>query len=46
MKTSLMDEVRSVDIIFLNFSKAFDTVSHKILKEKLMKYEMDEQTVR
>lgn len=44
MKTSLMDEVRSVDIIFLDFSKAFDTVTCKIPIVKLLKYGLGEQT--
>jgi len=35
-----------VDIVYLDFSKAFDTVSPKILAEKLMKCELDEKTVR
>ncbi|KAK4824713.1 hypothetical protein QYF61_017939 [Mycteria americana] len=29
--TGLVDEGRAVDIVYLDFSKAFDTVSHKIL---------------
>ena len=41
--TGLVDEGRAVDIVYLDFHKAFDTVSHKILKEKLMKYWLDEQ---
>jgi len=35
-----------VDISCLAFSKSFDTVSRKILIEKLLKYGLDEQTVR
>ena len=31
---------------YLDFSKTFDTFSHKILTNKLMKYGLDEQTVR
>ncbi|KAK4806176.1 hypothetical protein QYF61_001099 [Mycteria americana] len=36
--TGLVDEGRAVDIVYLDFRKAFDTVSPKILIEKLMKY--------
>lgn len=44
--TGLIDEGRAVDIIRPDFRKAFDTVSRKTVKEKLVKYEMDEQMVR
>ena len=44
--TGLVGEGRAVDIVYLAFSKAFDTVSQKILIEKLMMYGLDEQTVR
>ncbi|KAK4818703.1 hypothetical protein QYF61_017924 [Mycteria americana] len=46
--TGLRDEGRAVDIVYLDIvyldSKAFNTVSHKILIKKLMNYELDEQT--
>ncbi|KAK4830683.1 hypothetical protein QYF61_012852 [Mycteria americana] len=44
--TGVVDEERAVDIVYPDFSKAFYIVSHKILIEKLMKYGLDEQTVR
>ena len=44
--TSLVDEGRAVDIVYLEFNKAFDTVFQKILIEKLLKYGLAEQTVR
>jgi len=40
--TGWVDEGRAVDVVYLNFSKAFDTVSHNILLGKLRKCGLDE----
>ena len=44
--TGWIDGRRVVNIVYLNFSKAFNTISHKVLIEKLLKYGLDEDTVR
>jgi len=44
--TGWVDEGRAVDVVYLDFSKAFDTISHNILIGKLRKCGLDEWTAR
>jgi len=44
--TGWVDEGRAVDVVYLDFSKAFDTVSHNILLGNLRKCGLDEWSVR
>ena len=43
--TRILDEGKAVDIVYLDFQKAFDTVPHRILIEKLAAHGLDERTV-
>ncbi|GAB0180919.1 hypothetical protein GRJ2_000557200 [Grus japonensis] len=43
--TSWVDEGRAVDVVYLYFSKSFDTVYYNILIDKLRKCGLDEWTV-
>jgi len=44
--TGWVDEETAVDAVYLDFNKAFDTVSHNILLGKLRKCGLDEWSVR
>jgi len=39
--THLVDEQKAVDVIYLDFIKAFNTVSHSIFLKKLAAYGLD-----
>lgn len=41
-----VDEYTEVDVIYLDFHKAFDTESRNILRGKLRKHRLDKGTVR
>lgn len=43
--TGLANEERAEDTEYFVFRKAFETVTHKILREKLMRYSPDRQIV-
>ncbi|CAM5135697.1 unnamed protein product [Natator depressus] len=43
--TGSVDEGKAVEVLFLDFSKTFDTVSHSILVSKLKKCGLDEWTI-
>ena len=43
--THLVDEGNVVDVIYLDFSKAFDTLFHSILLEKLAAHSLDKCTL-
>lgn len=44
--TGLTDEGRTVGVVSLDYSKAFDTVSYKILTDKVLMYGLHGEIVR
>jgi len=44
--TRLVEEGKAVDVVYLEFSKALDTISHNILLEKLAARGLDGRTLR
>ncbi|PKU28417.1 rna-directed dna polymerase from mobile element jockey-like [Limosa lapponica baueri] len=44
--TSLVDEGRAVDVVYLDFKKAFHTPSHSILLEKLAVHGLDRKALQ
>ena len=43
--TLLEDEGKAVDVVYLNFRKAFDTVPHSTLLEKLAAHGLDDSMI-
>ncbi|PKU36612.1 rna-directed dna polymerase from mobile element jockey-like [Limosa lapponica baueri] len=43
--TCLVDEGKAVDVVYRDFSNVFDTVSHRILLEKLAAHDLDGSTL-
>ncbi|KAK4824017.1 hypothetical protein QYF61_009608 [Mycteria americana] len=43
--TRLVDEGKAVDVVYLDFSKAFDIISHSILLEELAAHGLDRHTL-
>ncbi|KAK4827998.1 LOW QUALITY PROTEIN: hypothetical protein QYF61_022775 [Mycteria americana] len=44
--TRLVDEGKAVGVVYMDFSKAFDTVSHSILLEKMAAHGLDVRNLR
>ncbi len=41
----IMDSSDIVDLIFLNFSKAFDSINHRLLIQKLRAYGINDNAI-